>query len=129
MQITKKIAAIGVTLAGVTTAGILTFAGPAFAENTASPSPAASASSDGTQPTTPQGHKGGGGSQDTPVTGDEAQKVIDAVKAKDSAATIDTVRKDPDGTYDALGTKNGTPVMYDVSTDLHTITENAGPQR
>ena len=37
----------------------------------------------------------GGGSQDTPVTGDEAQKVIDAVKAEDSSATIDTVLQGP----------------------------------
>lgn len=75
------------------------------------------------------GHGGpnGGGSQDTPVTGDEATKVIDAVKAKDSTVTIDNVRKDPDGSYDALGTKSdGTKVMFDVSTDLATITEGQG---
>lgn len=74
------------------------------------------------------GGKGGpgGGSQDTPVTGDEANKVIAAVQAKDSAATITEVRKDPDGSYDAVGTKAGAPVMYDVSTDLATITEHTG---
>lgn len=66
----------------------------------------------------------GGGSQDAAVTGSEAQKVIDAVKAKDSSVTIDTVRKDPDGSYDALGSKSdGTKVMYDVSADLKTIAE------
>jgi len=72
------------------------------------------------------GHGGpnGGGSQDTPVTGDEATKVIDAVKAKDSTVTIDTVRKDPDGSYDALGAKaDGTKVMFDVSADLATISD------
>lgn len=69
------------------------------------------------------GGKGPGQSDDTPVTGDEAQKVIDAVKAKDSAATITEVRKDPDGSYDAVGTKDGQRVMYDVSADLKTITE------
>lgn len=70
------------------------------------------------------GGPGGGGSQDTPVTGDEATKVIDAVKAKDSTVTIDTVRKDPDGSYDALGTKaDGTKVMFDVSADLATISD------
>ena len=75
------------------------------------------------------GGKGGGGSQDTPVTGDEAQKVIDAVKAKDSSATIDTVRKDPDGSYDALGTtSDGAKVMFDVSADLATITQGQGGQ-
>ena len=74
------------------------------------------------------GGKGGHGvaSQDTPVTGDEATKVTDAVRAKFADVTIDSVRKDPDGSYDALGTKaDGTKVMYDVSTDLATITENA----
>lgn len=81
--------------------------------------------------TVSQGHGGrggpGGASQDTPVTGDEAQKVIDAVKAKDSTVTIDNVRKDPDGSYDALGAKSdGTKVMFDVSTDLATITEGQG---
>ena len=68
----------------------------------------------------------GGGSQDTPVTGAEADKVIAAVKAKDSAATVTTVRMDPDGSYDALGTKDGAPVMFEVSKDLKTITERAG---
>lgn len=73
------------------------------------------------------GHGGpGGASQDTPVTGDEAQKVIDAVKAKNADVTIDSVRKDPDGSYDALGSKaDGTKTMFDVSTDLQTITELA----
>ncbi|MBP6995098.1 MAG: hypothetical protein KBB39_03040 [Phycicoccus sp.] len=70
------------------------------------------------------GRGGMGGSQDTPVTGDEADKVIAAVQAQDSAATITQVRMDPDGSYDAIGTKDGSPVMYDVSADLATITEN-----
>jgi len=66
----------------------------------------------------------GGASQDTAVTGDEATKVKDAVVAKNAGVTITEVRKDPDGTYDALGTlADGTKVMYDVSTDLATITE------
>ncbi len=67
-----------------------------------------------------------GGSQDTAVTGDEADKVIAAVQAKDSAASITEVRKDPDGSYDALGTKDGAPVFFEVSADLATITENTG---
>ena len=73
------------------------------------------------------GQGGPGGSQDTAVTGDEAQKVIDAVKAKDSTVTIDAVRKDADGSYDALGSKaDGSKVMFDVSSDLATITEGQG---
>ena len=70
------------------------------------------------------GHGRGGGSADTPVTGSEAAKVTAAVKAKDSSVTVSSVRKDPDGSYDVLGTKSGNQVMYDVSTDLKTITEN-----
>lgn len=81
--------------------------------------------------TVTEGHGGKGGpggpSNDTPVTGADADKVIAAVKAKDSTVTIDTVRKDPDGSYDALGTKtDGTKVMFDVSADLATITQGQG---
>ncbi|HOF63877.1 MAG TPA: hypothetical protein PLL54_06205 [Dermatophilaceae bacterium] len=75
----------------------------------------------------PGGKGGPGASQDTPVTGDEATKVSAAVTAKDSAVTVDSVRKDPDGSYDVLGTKAGAPVMFDVSADLATITENVRP--
>lgn len=72
------------------------------------------------------GRGGPGGEKDTPVTGAEAAKVTSAVKAKNSTVTITEVRKDPDGSYDALGTKAGSPVFYDVSKDLATITERAG---
>ena len=75
----------------------------------------------------PGGKGGPGASQDTPVTGDEATKVSAAVTAKDSAVTVDSVRKDPDGSYDVLGTKAGSPVMFDVSAELATITENVRP--
>lgn len=68
----------------------------------------------------------GGGPADTPVTGAEAAKVTAAVEAKDSSVSITSVRKDPDGSYDALGTKAGAPVMFDVSADLATITQNPG---
>ena len=37
-----------------------------------------------------------------------------------------SVRKDPDGSYDVLGTKAGANVMFDVSADLATITEHTG---
>ncbi len=72
--------------------------------------------------------KGGKGdaSQDTPVTGAEADKVIAAVKAKDSAVSVTSVRKDPDGSYDALGTKDGKNVMVEVSADLQTIEVRTG---
>jgi len=69
---------------------------------------------------------GGGGHAHTPVTGDELAKVTAAVKAKDSAVTVTTVQKDPDGSYDVDGTKAGAPVRLDVSADLKTITARTG---
>ena len=67
-----------------------------------------------------------GGHTHTPVTGDELAKVTAAVKAKDSAVTVTTVQKDPDGSYDVEGTKAGAPVRFDVSADLKTITARTG---
>ncbi|MDF2093718.1 hypothetical protein P0Y31_15315 [Knoellia sp. 3-2P3] len=77
------------------------------------------------------GHGGGpGGHAHTAVTGDELAKVTAAVKAEDSAVTVQSVRKDPDGSYDVLGTKDGTQVMLEVSKDLKTIeTRTGGPGR
>ncbi len=71
-----------------------------------------------------RGGHGGGGARDTPVTGTEGSKASAAVTAKDSTVTVTSVRKDPDGSYDVLGTKAGANVMYDVSADLKTITLN-----
>ena len=62
----------------------------------------------------------------TPVTGAEQARVTAAVKAKDSAVTVTTVQKDPDGSYDVDGTKAGAPVRFDVSADLKTITARTG---
>ena len=73
-----------------------------------------------------RGGGGMGGSEDTVVTGAEATKVADAVKAKESGVTVESVRKDPDGSYDVLGTKDGQSVFYEVSADLSTISANAG---
>ena len=123
---------IGLTVAALAAAGVVGVAGAAIASaaddstSTSTPSTSSDAlpggGADGTDQRTP------GGSQDEAVTGEEAQKVIDAVEAQDPSVTIDTVRKDPDGSYDALGTKDGSPVFYDVSADLATITEHtAGP--
>jgi len=72
------------------------------------------------------GGMGGPGGDHTPVTGSELTKVTAAVKAKDSAVTVTSVRKDADGSYDVLGTKAGAPVMLDVSKDLKTITARTG---
>ena len=71
----------------------------------------------------PGGGHGPDGKQGTEVTGDEAQKVINAVQAKDSSVTIDKVMKSQDGSYDALGKKaDGGMTMFSVSADLGTIT-------
>lgn len=119
MVMKRKSVLAGLAIAGLAATGIIAVGGSAFADGTASASPSATASQ--------KSRPGGGQSQDTAVTGDEAQKVIDAVQTKNSGVTITTVRKDPDGTFDALGTKaDGTTVMYEVSSDLATITEAVG---
>ena len=107
---------IGLAAGATLIAGGLLLGGSALA-NAAGGTSSTSASSSSS------GH-GRGGSADTPVTGDEAAKVTAAVKAKDSAVTVTSVRKDPDGSYDVLATKSGNQVMYDVSKDLKTITQN-----
>jgi len=67
--------------------------------------------------------------QHTPVTGAELTKVAAAVKAKDSAVTVASVQKDPDGSYDVDGSKAGAPVRFEVSADLKTITASTGGGR
>lgn len=144
-----KLNRFGLAVAGVASAGAV-IAGAAMAN--ASPTlPAAltgyaseSGSGSGDQSTTPspgtndptgegrgdgQCDRAGGGMgrgmhQATEVTGDEAAKVGDAVKAKDSAVTIEAIRKAPDNSYRVLGTKDGNRVMYGVSADLATVTEH-----
>ncbi|KQU65439.1 hypothetical protein [Phycicoccus sp. Root101] len=72
-------------------------------------------------------HGGGpGGGAHTAVTGTELSKVTAAVKAKDSAVTVTSVRKDEDGSYDVFGTRAGAQVMLEVSKDLKTITARTG---
>ena len=90
---------------------------------------AAGSGTEGTSGARGPGGAGRQGSADTPVTGDELAKVTAAMKAKDAAVTVTQVRKDPDGSYDVLGTKAGVPVFYDVSADLTTFTLNAGGGR
>ena len=110
---------IGLAAGATLIAGGLLLGGSALANAVGgTSSTAASSSSNG------YSRGGFGGSADTPVTGDEAAKVTAAVKAKDSSVTVTSVRKDPDGSYDVLGTKSGSQVMYEVSKDLKTITAN-----
>jgi hypothetical protein len=112
---------IGIAASTTAAAGALVLGGSALADAAAkTPSPSAS--------NAPGGH-GRDASADTPVTGDELAKVTAAIKAKDPAVTVNTVRKDPDGSYDVFATKAGTPTMFDVSADLKTITQNTFGRR
>ena len=124
---TKK---FGLAAASTAAVAALLIGGATLANAADNPTPTTSAttSSAAAVPGDAATGKGGpqGASQDTPVTGDEATKVSAAVTAKDSTVTVESVRKDPDGSYDVLGTKAGAKVMFDVSADLATITENAG---
>lgn len=124
----------GLAVAGLAVGGLLTSVN-AFADPSAAPAaPTASAPADGSQ----QGGRAQGGRdgsrdggqamhQHTAVTGDEAAKVLAAVKAKFPDATVTTVEKDPDGSYDVRGTATGSDgargPMYEVSADLATVTE------
>jgi len=98
-------------------------AGGAALANASTPTSAPAATSYYSATNGPEGGPGQGrGSNDTPVTGSELTNVKDAVKAKDSAVTVTSVRKDPVGSYDVFGTKSGSPVMLAVSKDLKSIT-------
>jgi hypothetical protein len=103
----------------------------ASADSSTSPTPSSPSATSSTDSTTGRGGRGGpaGASKDTPVTGDEATKASAAVTAKDSSVTVTSVRKDPDGSYDVLGTKAGANVVYDVSADLATVSQAQGGGR
>jgi hypothetical protein len=112
---------IGVAVAGVAAVGGVVLGAASLASaDPASPSPSSS-----TGTADESGRSGNRGpSADTAVTGDELAKVKAAMTAKDSSVTVTSVRKDPDGSYDVLGTKSGAEVFYDVSADLKTFTLN-----
>lgn len=71
----------------------------------------------------------GHGPRGTEVTGSELTTVTEAVKAKDSAFTVEHVMKDSDGAYHVMGTKDGSRAGYEVSKDLKTITAHARDDR
>lgn len=114
---------IGLTAAAALATLGLVVGGASLANAESGTSTTSSSTSAGT--TAPGG--AGGASQDTAVTGDELAKVTAAVTAEHSGLTVTEVRMDPDGSYDVLGTEDGSPVFYEVSADLSTITANAGP--
>ena len=118
MSVNKR---IGLAAAGVVTIGGVVLGAASLANaDPASPSPSASPGTTGES----DGSGRGGPSTDAAVTGDELAKVTAAMTAKDSSVTITSVRKDPDGSYDVLGTKAGVAVFYDLSADLKTFTLN-----
>lgn len=119
MMMNKRVglAAAGVVMIG----GVVLGAASLASADPATPSPSTSSGVNGES-----GRPGQrGGSADTAVTGDELAKVTAAMKAKDSAVTVTSVRKDPAGSYDVVGTKAGAEIFYDVSADLKTFTLNA----
>jgi hypothetical protein len=78
-------------------------------------------------PTSANGLPGRGAGHDhTPVTGAAKTKVVDAVTTKYDDVTVTTVVADPDGSYDVMGTQDGSPVMVEVSKDLKTIELRTG---
>jgi hypothetical protein len=114
---------VSLAIAGVTAAGaVFILGGPTLAD--AATKVSASISAPGGY-----GKDHRGGSDDTPVTGDELAKVTAAVKANDAAVTVTSVRKDPDASYDVFATKSGNNLMYDVSADLKTVTQRQGGDR
>lgn len=116
-------------VAGLGAAGVIAVSGAALAS---SQTGGATASSSQSTSTTQQGRQAApdpgvrGGHQHTQVSGAELSTVKSAVKAKDAAVSIEHVRKDPDGSYDVLGTKAGAKVMVEVSKDLQTIQVRTG---
>jgi hypothetical protein len=118
MSLNKR---IGLAAAGVVAIGGVVLGAASLASaDPAAPSPSTSNGTAGDS----NGSGNGGASQDAAVTGDELAKVKAAMTAKDSSVTVTSVRKDPDGSYDVLGTKAGAAVFYDVSADLKTFTLN-----
>ncbi|MGY5319887.1 hypothetical protein ACXA45_11710 [Neomicrococcus lactis] len=75
------------------------------------------------------GPGGGPGMNHEEVTGDDATKVSDAVKAKDSAVTVEKIFKNEDGSYMVAGTKDDERVMFKVSSDLGTVEKLERPAK
>lgn len=111
--------------AAVLGAGVV--AGVALSGGGAIAAPVSSAAT--TDPSAP-GAAGGPRHEHTEVTGDELDDVAGAVASHDDTVEVESVRKDPDGSYDVLGTRDGEPVVLEVSADLATVTEREdGPGR
>lgn len=117
------------TAGAVAAAGLMIAGGAAAAQAATSTAPAATGYGSTPGYGAPPGYgdgRGRGGHEHTTVTGDEATRVKEAVTAKDSAVTVEQVLKDPDGSYDVIGTKAGQRVMVEVSKDLKTVEVRTG---
>ena len=119
---------LAITAAAIAAAGALV-GGVAAVSSASTTSQVANTGSTSVGPADGKGQGyGPGGHAHTEVTGTELAKVTTAVKGKDSAVAVQRVQKDPDGSYDVMGTKDGNPVMLEVSKDLKTIqTRTGGP--
>lgn len=130
--------------AGLVAAGVLAVTGASLANATtdspadtgitstasASPSPDTSTGDTDANPSTGSAEcgPGGRGHAHTEVTGADRTAVVEAVKAKDSGITVAQVLRDPDGSYDVLGSKaDGSRVMVEVSKDLSSVQVRTGP--
>ncbi|WP_392468561.1 hypothetical protein ACF3NS_06115 [Arsenicicoccus cauae] len=123
------------TAAAVAAAGLMIAGGAAAANAATGGSPQASTGYAQSAPGGQQGYgaPGQGGQraphEHTAATADQTAKVKAAVTAKDSTITVTTVQKDPDGSFDVLGTKTGQQVRVDVSADYQTVTVDTGGGR
>lgn len=122
------------TIASLAVAGIIVAAGAGAAINanaeTATPTPSSSASQSAPARTGgEQGPRGGDRGNHTEATTEQTSQVSAALKAKDSAVTVERVMVDEDGSYDVAATKSGDRVMFEVSKDLKTVTQKEKPQR
>lgn len=80
----------------------------------------------------PGGHGGRGAEphEHTEATKEETAQVAEAVAAQDDTLTVEDVRKDPDGSFDARATNaDGEPVLVEVSADLTTVEVREGGPR
>jgi hypothetical protein len=107
--------AIGLSMAGLLiTGGMLVGATGAHAD-AASPGPMRAGDDVAYQPT------------NSPVTTSERAQVAAAIQQHDAGITVHAVRRGPDGTFHALGSKAGEPVLAEVSKNHQRVSLQARP--
>ncbi|WP_116112011.1 hypothetical protein [Austwickia chelonae] len=128
-----------ISTAAAVVAALAVTGGAVMANASSAPSPAPSPSPSASAPATPgpqdgpskgQGRgehgKSHGKKRGIEVTGDEAKKVTDAVKAKDSGVEVIRIVKNKKGEYRVKGKKDGHRIGFAVSSDLKTVIERPG---